>query len=534
MEKHSSIFYAIPSLPSSDWESQHYHDSLRLSERFLYFDLPELCYLVAKSTKRETCDISRLVKIAESHSYRMLEVTFLDGLKVIVRLPYPCTTPRKYGVASEVATMEFLRDYDVPIPKILAWSSSNNLVGSEFILMEGVSGKLLSETWYVMTDEEKRGIIKKVVDIESTLFKIRLPAHGSLYLQGYLDRGVRTVDIPNDHGSNNPARFCIGPSTEQPWWHQKRDELPVNRGPWRTAEEVLKSAGDREKLWLQRFGKMRYPKGALYREPYDGERVDPRVQIEHLSDYMKLAPYLVPKEEELNMPTIRHPGLSPSNIFVSESGEITGIIDWQHTTILPKFLQAKPSKCLQNDTSEKFRRLDFAKDALYVGSTETQKEAERCQQREGFHLDPTNIDELDSAHFSTTEKRSLCLPKQIYDIASRPWEGDITSLQAHLIKALAEWSAIASPEDEPPIRYSEEEIKECLDGHAKQKRAGKRAQLVRDFIGCDVDGLVRTEDYQNALRRARMAKKILMEGSTGNERKKQFRKLWPYRTINRS
>jgi hypothetical protein len=482
----------------------------------------------------------------------MLEVTFHDGLKVIVRLPYPCTTPRKYGVASEVATMEFLRDHDVPVPKILNWSSSTNSLGSEFILMEEFSGRLLSETWYIMTDEERRGIIKKVVDIESTLFKIRLPAYGSLYLKGYLDRGVRSVDIIKDHGSNNPARFCIGPSTEQLWWHQKRDELSINRGPCklpckciivsthqlilgRTTEEVLKSAGDCEKLWLQKFGEMRYPKEVLYRESYDGEKVDPRIQIEHLSDYLKLTPYLVPKEEELNIPTIRHPDLSPSNIFVSASGEITGIIDWQHTAILPKFLQAKAPKCLQNDTdtSESFRRLELAKESLYVGSTEKHKEEERCQRREAYRFNAANIDELDNAHFSTTEKRCLSLRKQIYDIASRPWEGDNTSLQAHLITTLAEWPEIASPGDEPPIRYSEEEIEECLDGNAKQTSADKKAQLVRHFIGCDDNGLVSAEDYQNATRRARMAKKILMEGINSEEKKRQFRKLWPYRTRNR-
>lgn len=94
-------------------------------------------------------------------------------------------------------------------------------------------------------------------------------------------------------------------------------------------------------MWLQRFGEKRYPREALYRELYGHQEVDPLVQISHLLGYLKVVPHLVPKSEELNVPDIRHPDLSPSNIFISDSGEITGIIDWQHATALPIFLQAK-------------------------------------------------------------------------------------------------------------------------------------------------------------------------------------------------
>jgi len=69
--------------------------------------------------------------------------------------------------------------------------------------------------------------------------------------------------------------------------------------------------------------------------------VDPKVQQDTLRKYLTVVPHLAPKPPELHLPTIRHPDLSPSNILVDDSGDITGIIDWQHTTILPLFLQAK-------------------------------------------------------------------------------------------------------------------------------------------------------------------------------------------------
>jgi aminoglycoside phosphotransferase (APT) family kinase protein len=107
---------------------------------------------------------------------------------------------------------------------------------------------------------------------------------------------------------------------------------------WNTSKEVLNAVGERELEWLRKSGRERYPREALYREFYGHQKVDPQVQIGHLLDYLKLAPHTVPREEELSTPTIRHPDLSPSNIFVSDSGELTGVIDWQHATILPIFL----------------------------------------------------------------------------------------------------------------------------------------------------------------------------------------------------
>jgi hypothetical protein len=124
-----------------------YNEHLRLLERRLYFNINELCHLVAKSVGLSHTDIILVTKIAEGGLYRIFEATFRDGLKVIARLPYPCTIPRKYGVANEVATMEFLRIYGIPIPKVLDWSSSAfNQLGSEYIIMERVSGRELADT----------------------------------------------------------------------------------------------------------------------------------------------------------------------------------------------------------------------------------------------------------------------------------------------------------------------------------------------------------------------------------------------------
>lgn len=85
-----------------------------------------------------------------------------------------------------------------------------------------------------------------------------------------------------------------------------------------------------------------------------------------MDKYLALAPYLLPKDANspLNRPTLGHPGtlfhethrteltkqtLTPNNIFISpDSGAISCIIDWQHTTIELRLLVAKYPRAFEN------------------------------------------------------------------------------------------------------------------------------------------------------------------------------------------
>jgi hypothetical protein len=209
-----------------------YNEHLRLSERRRHFDIHELCQAVAKSVGRSTDDIATFAKIAEGGSYCVFEATFQDRMSLIARLPYPSTIPREYGIVSEVATMEYLRLHGVPIPKVFDWSSStDNLVRSEYIIMEKVQGRELEHTWYIITAKERMAVVEKIVDIERILFAIRFPASGSIYCKDSVGTTTTTTDLPLAVNCGKTDRFCIGPSTEFLWWYQKRDELAVNQGP---------------------------------------------------------------------------------------------------------------------------------------------------------------------------------------------------------------------------------------------------------------------------------------------------------------
>ncbi|KAL1961045.1 hypothetical protein VTO42DRAFT_4933 [Malbranchea cinnamomea] len=74
-------------------------------------------------------------------------------------------------------------------------------------------------------------------------------------------------------------------------------------------------------------------------------------------NYLQICPSIVPTRDDWNQPTIRHPDLSPSNVFIDDSGEITGIIDWKRTEALPMFLQARMPAHFQDFGDGELREL---------------------------------------------------------------------------------------------------------------------------------------------------------------------------------
>lgn len=251
-----------------------------------------------------------------------------------------------------------------------------------------------------------------------------------------------------------------------------------------SSTELLTAIGERETEWLYKFGKKRYPREPLYREFYGHQLVDPQDRIKHLADYLKVVPHLIPDGEELNAPTIRHPDLSPSNIFISETGNITGIIDWQHTAALPIFLQAKIPNHFQNygdDDSENFRRPKLAEGIDVMSESDKEVEMELYRRRQVHYFYLGNTSSRNKPHFHAMGKHNLVLRNQLYDTAARPWEGDNTSLQAQLIRTLEYWPEIrvageARRFNIPKLNF-DSVLREMQSRRTQMSRCTRRAKL---------------------------------------------------------
>lgn len=160
---------------------------MRLAERRLSFNVNKLKRAAAESVKKSESDVASLRKLAEGGFNRIFEVTMRDGTCVLARLPYPSTLPRRLAVASEVATMDFVRAHGIPTPRVFGYAFNENPVGSEYILMEKLCGQPIGDNWYNLSEQQRLQVLHDIVKLESKLFSIQLPASGSIYYTCDLD-----------------------------------------------------------------------------------------------------------------------------------------------------------------------------------------------------------------------------------------------------------------------------------------------------------------------------------------------------------
>lgn len=195
--------------------------------------MPSLARAVARAVSKNEGDVQSIRKLAEGGFNRSFEISLKDGLEVVARLPYPSTLPKRYAVASEVATLDLVRSYGIPVPRVYDYSlNSDNPVGCEYILMEKMAGTEIGHTWYNLSMQQKKSLTFKVAKLEAILFFIPLPAYGSVYYKRDLATTDRCIDIPDRDG------LCIGPIAALSWWHDRRELISIDRGPcmWKSPQ----------------------------------------------------------------------------------------------------------------------------------------------------------------------------------------------------------------------------------------------------------------------------------------------------------
>lgn len=146
---------------------------------------------------------------------------------MVARVPYPLTVPKYYTVASEVATMDYLRSSGIPVPQVYAYSPvSDNAAKTEYIFMEFIRGRQLSEEWPELGEPDIASILRQVVQLESRMMSIPFPAGGSIYYTRDLEKMTGRPIIPL-----KDERFCVGPDTRLHLWYGRRSQLDIDRGP---------------------------------------------------------------------------------------------------------------------------------------------------------------------------------------------------------------------------------------------------------------------------------------------------------------
>ncbi|KAL8992780.1 MAG: hypothetical protein Q9188_007499, partial [Gyalolechia gomerana] len=339
-----------------------YNEPIRLAERYLKFNVEGLKSVAASAVGRGEGDVASLSKLAEGGFNRTFTITMRDGLELIARLPYPITVPKRYATASEVATIQFAEHHGFPVPKIYDYSTTAaNPVGAEYVIMEKVSGKPLRTRWHSLTLDDKCKVLDQLVQVEAALFSIELPASGSIYHKTDLDPETTTVAIPH---------------------------MPEDANYYLTPQDTMASVAKREMAWMTHCARPRFPSEALCRELFDYQKISPTPHIKALSDYLRVSDYLIPKQTRLNRFILRHPDLSPNNIFVNDSLEVLGIIDWQHSCVLPVFLHVGIPNAIQNFDDDNSLALTIPRlpDNFAELGPEEQEAAKEMMRRRELHI----------------------------------------------------------------------------------------------------------------------------------------------------
>jgi hypothetical protein len=104
----------------------------------------------------------------------------------------------------------------VPVPQVLAWNSKHESgpVGTEYVIMEHVSGIPLKNMWSRMTEVQHIELIGSMGKLFEELCTLEFGSFGSLYLNA-ADKPPGTYPIDE--------KYCIGPNCGRQFWVHNDD-----------------------------------------------------------------------------------------------------------------------------------------------------------------------------------------------------------------------------------------------------------------------------------------------------------------------
>lgn len=220
---------------------------------------------------------------------------------------------------------------------------------------------------------------------------------------------------------------------------------------------------------------------------------DPAAHLRLLDQYDRIASRFIP-DAALCRPTLAHHDAHGGNIFLSREAlamgevKISSVLDWQHTTVIPLYLQAQVPEFIQSlpvppgEDVDKVSREHDELSALY--------HALYYRTRRDLHW-------AAALDVDGSEPMTLKLPRD----AALCWGIGYVSLQASLIEIMRNWANAIGGGDEPcPLHFSDDEIAQNdIDQATVTQVAMARAELAI-AIGALPDNSIAPERYHDAVK----------------------------------
>ncbi|EEQ27989.1 hypothetical protein McanCB56680_006204 [Microsporum canis] len=438
-----------------------------------------------------------------------------DGRDVLARIPNPNIGHLSQVVSSEVATLDFLGTVlDIPVPKVLAWSSPEsqpNPVGVEYILMERVGGRQLSEVWDSMSERQRFDLVKSVVEIEMKLVNTRFMGHGSLYYKArFGDSDPKYIEAISPNRvpcgrEEDASRFVIGPTTERAFYVEKGGKQG-NQGPWKTAVEYLTAIARREISSIQDLSVTNAQETLSFWERVNTPSLS-KPHIKLLEQFISILPYIIPPSE-ITQPILMHQDLHFDNIFVdaTDPSKISGIIDWQGTYASPLFMQSRfpsifdcddpyPWGAIQPTLPEDFDALSPEEKRL------AEESLDRLRLKKFYELASRKMNPLQVKAMDAMRNDEHPTSFIFYIVQQSAFDGPIP-LRELLMQVYEKWDQLTRKNGVTPtcpISFTEEEIKEARQQAEEWGEAfGEFERFRTQLLG--KDGWVSHEQYEDAKR----------------------------------
>ncbi|OAL65448.1 phosphotransferase [Trichophyton rubrum] len=448
------------------------NEDARFQEHYVKFNITELQHKAVETVNRPYC--SQIIKMAEGGFNKVFLLTMDDGSEVVARIPTPIAGPRGLTTASEVATMRFLREtLHIPVPRVLTYSPTSD---------------------------------NPIARIEKKIFNFKFPAYGSLYHGHDIPKESR-VDFEVDGGD-----FCIGPICKRQFWHGERADMELDRGPWTSPADCVSAPARRELACTSTFGKPRPRRAFLL--PTE-ENIDPREHISLLSQYLQVAPFPVPAQQEMATPILRHPDLSFPNILLTPgTNKIEGILDWQDASILPLFMQAGyPAFCEHN-----YSQVQSLKEPNLPDNYGELNDVDRMKTDIKLQLEKANL-----YYYAAT---GLGMIQYLISHAGYPWDADLINFRAGLVGLTKIWDGLIS--DPCPISFSPDDDKAILNDATEWRECEEILLNIQENIGVDREGGTHPDDFEHVYE---MAQRLRLQIYANAEEKlrKLFWKSWIFK-----
>ncbi|GAD95033.1 hypothetical protein CPC735_071470 [Paecilomyces variotii No. 5] len=341
--------------------------------------------------------------------------------------------------------------------------------------------------------------------------------------------------LPHDaHEGDDENRFCIGPSADYMFWRGKRALFGVDR---KDPRDYVRSIGQQELEWTRKFGKPQqndFPHNNILK----GD-ISPTGYIDLLEQYISLPPYILPRYRgnSLNKPTLRHPDLSPSNVFISDSCEVSCIVDWQHSSILPLLLTAGNPPLFENPDSEPPKGLEkprLPEDYASLSPEEKSLTDELHRRRMLFYLYMVFSGKDNKAHLDALRDPLLSLRQHAVDRAGRQWSGNIVTLKGVLLRLATHWDQLVhgngnQGQIQCPVHFDLKEADEFLlleDNWIKATILLEHWRSILDDPG--QDGWVRHEPYEDVVEKNRQLQKEWLAAAEDEDDFVSVDRFWPF------